>query len=415
MPLFQLAALFLTVVAAVAWINAKALRLPPGVAMLAAGLIGAAALYGLSILAPGLPGVANAVHVIAKVDFPETVVGYMLGFLLFAGAMQVDLHELKRRNLAVWTLATVGVLVSTVLVGGGVWLVAGALKLNLPLPWALVFGALISPTDPVAVLSTVKRGGLSAGLKAILQGEALFNDGVGIVVFLALLALASGGGANPGAAALEVAVKAGGGLLFGLAAGYVAIRAMRAVDDEVVEGVISLALATGVYAAADALNLSGPVAVVAAGLMMGGLEGRGATGAGRHAHLRAFWALIDEILNALLFFLLGLEMLVVAFDIRSAGLWLAAIPLVLLARLLIVLPWGAWFHFSGSERSPSLILTWGGLHGALSLALALSIPPVPAKPLILALTYAVVVFSVGVQGLTFAPLVAAANRAKNGS
>ena len=413
MSLFQLAALFLTVVAAVGWLNAKLLRLPPGVAMLAAGLIAAAALYGLSVLAPGLPGVANAVHVIAAVDFPRTVVGYMLGFLLFAGAMQVDLHELKRRRLAVWTLATVGVLVSTALVGGGVWLAAGALKLDLPLPWALVFGALISPTDPVAVLATVRRGGLSEGLKAILQGEALFNDGVGIVVFLALLALAGGGGADPGAAALSVAVKAGGGLVFGLAAGYGAVRALRSVDDEVVEGAISLALAAGVYAAADALGLSGPVAVVAAGLLMGDLEGRGATTRAGHAHLRAFWALIDEMLNALLFFLLGLEMLVVAFDIRSAGLWLATIPLVLAARLLIVLPWGAWFHFSGGERRPSLILTWGGLHGALSLALALSIPPVPEKPLILALTYAVVVFSVGVQGLTFAPLVAAANRSKD--
>ena len=410
MSLFQLAALFLTVVAVVSWLNAKLLRLPPGVAMLAAGLIGAAGLYGLSVLAPGLPGVAKAVHVIAAVDFPETVVGYMLGFLLFAGAMQVDLHELKRRRLAVWTLATVGVLASTALVGGGVWLAARGLKLNLPLPWALVFGALISPTDPVAVLSTVKHGGLSSGLKAILQGEALFNDGVGIVVFLALLALAAGGGADPAGAALSVAVKAGGGLLFGLAAGYGAIQALRTVDDEVAEGAISLALAAGVYAAADALHLSGPVAVVAAGLLMGDLEGRGATTKAGHAHLRAFWALIDEILNALLFFLLGLEMLVVAFDPRSAGLWLAAIPLVLVARLTIVLPWGAYFHLREAERRPSLLLTWGGLHGALSLALALSIPPVPEKALILALTYAVVVFSVGVQGLTFAPLVAWARK-----
>ena len=410
MSLFQLAALFLTVVAVVSWLNAKLLRLPPGVAMLAAGLIGAAGLYGLSVLAPGLPGVAKAVHVIAAVDFPETVVGYMLGFLLFAGAMQVDLHELKRRRLAVWTLATLGVLASTALVGGGVWLAAKALRLDLPLPWALVFGALISPTDPVAVLSTVKHGGLSSGLKAILQGEALFNDGVGIVVFLALLALATGGGADPAGAALSVAVKAGGGLLFGLAAGFLGLRAVRSSEDDAVQAAVSLAVAVGVYAGADALGLSGPVAVVAAGLMMGDLDGVGAAEAGRHRPLRAFWALVDEILNAVLFFLLGLEMLVVAFDPRSAGLWLAAIPLVLTARLAIVLPWGVWFHVREAERRPTLLLTWGGLHGALSLALALSIPPGPEKALILALTYAVVVFSVGVQGLTFAPLAAWARK-----
>jgi CPA1 family monovalent cation:H+ antiporter len=408
MSLFQLSALFLTLVAAVAWTNSRWLRLPPGVAMLAAGLIGAAALDAAKLLAPGASGVAGAIETIRRIDFAQTVVGYMLGFLLFAGAMQVDLHELRRRRLAVWTLATLGVLASTALVGGGVWLGAMALGLDLPLGWALVFGALISPTDPVAVLATVRHGGLSKGLKAILQGEALFNDGVGIVVFLALLALATGGAASPAQAAIEVAIKAGGGLLFGLICGYVTVRAMRMIDDYVVETALSLALAVGVYAGADALGLSGPIAVVAAGLMLGGLDA--ARGETPQRYLRAFWTLVDEILNALLFLLLGLELLVVPFDLRSAGLWLMAIPLVLLARLATVLPWGAYFHFRQAERGPSMILAWGGLHGALSLALALSIPPDPHRPLILSLTYAVVVFSVGVQGLTFGPLVDALRR-----
>ncbi len=231
MTLFQLAALFLTLVAATGWLNARLLRLPPGVAMLAAGLIGAGALTLLREAAPQAWGVAPLAKAIGGIDFAQTVVGYMLGFLLFAGAMQVDLNELRRRRLAVLTLATLGVLASTVLVGGGVWLAARALGLALPLSWAMVFGALISPTDPVAVLSTVKRGRVSPSLKAILQGEALFNDGVGIVVFLAMLSLAASGAADPGKAALMVAVKAGGGLVFGLAAGFLAVRAMRAVDD----------------------------------------------------------------------------------------------------------------------------------------------------------------------------------------
>jgi CPA1 family monovalent cation:H+ antiporter len=336
----------------------------------------------------------------------------MLAFLLFAGAMQVDLTELSRRRLAVWTLATVGVLASTALVGSGVWLAARALGLGLPLPWALVFGALISPTDPVAVISTVGRGHLSARLKAILQGEALFNDGVGIVVFLALVALASGDGAHPAGAALTVVIKAGGGLAFGLIAGFLALRAMRAIDDYGVEVAVSLALAAGVYSVADSLGLSGPIAVVAAGLLVGDTRAGATMRAETQRYLRAFWAVVDEILNAALFLLLGLEFLVVPFQPRFLGLWAAAVPLVLLVRLATVFPWGTYFHIREAERGASEILTWGGLHGALSLALALSIPNVTAKPLILSLTYAVVVFSVGVQGLSFGPLVARLNRTR---
>jgi CPA1 family monovalent cation:H+ antiporter len=400
---FQLAALFLSLVAAVGWLNARFLRLPSGVAMLLAGLSGALALNAATSLAPGTPMVAGAARAIERLDFPQAVVGYMLAFLLFAGAMQVDLGELRRRLGAVWTLATLGVLASTVLVGVGTWLAAQALGLPLPLSWALVFAALISPTDPVAVLATVRRGELSPGLKAILQGEALFNDGVGIVLFLALLALAKGGAADPARAALEVLVKAGGGLALGLAVGFVGRRAMRAIEDQAVAGAVSLAAACGTYAAADALGLSGPIAVVAAGLLMGDLhEGPAAS------HVRSFWAMVDEVLNALLFLMLGLQLLATPAEPRHAGLWLAAAALVLLARAAIVLPWGA--RLRRAERSPSLILTWGGIHGALSLALALTIPPGPYRPLIVSLTFAVVVFSVGVQGLTFGPLVDALGR-----
>ena len=408
---FQLAALFLTLVAVVGWLNVRLLRLPTGVAMLAAGLVGAFCLYAARAL--GLEAASGAVRLISLVDFPQTVVGYMLAFLLFAGAMQVDLKELRRRRIAVWTLATLGVLASTALVGGGVWLAARVLGLDLPLLWALVFGALISPTDPVAVLSTVRHGNLSARLKAVLQGEALFNDGVGIVVFLALAALAAGGHAGAADAAISVVVKSGGGLIFGLVASYLAVAAMRAIDDYAVEVSVSLALALGVYAAADALKLSGPIAVVAAGLLMGELGMGAAMSDTTQRYVRAFWTLIDEILNALLFLLLGLELLVLPVDPKSAGLSLIAIPLVLIVRLATVFPWGAYFHFRLAERGASLILAWGGLRGALCLALALGSPPSIYKPLILTVTYAVVVFSVAVQGLTFAPLVAALNRVRS--
>jgi CPA1 family monovalent cation:H+ antiporter len=410
MTLFQLAGLFLTLTAAVGWLNARLLRLPQGVTMLAAGLLGAIGLFAVRRLWPGLAGVDETVRIIADLDFPKTVVGYMLAFLLFAGAMRVDLSELRRRRLAVFTLATLGVLASIALVGGGVWLAARALGLSLALVWALVFAALISPTDPVAVLSIVRQGKLSKRLQAILQGEALFNDGVGIVIFLAILAVASeGAGADPAGAALQVLVQAGGGLVLGFAAAFLAIRAMAAIDDHAVEAMLSLALAAGLYAAAEALHLSGPIAVVAAGLLFGD-RARDVMSPASRGYLEAFWILLDEILNALLFFLLGLELLVVPFHPQFLGLWAVAIPLVLVARFAVVAPWGAYFHLRDGERGPSLILTWGGLHGALSLALALSIPAGPEKPLLLSMTYAVVVFSVAVQGLTFGPLVAALGR-----
>jgi monovalent cation:H+ antiporter, CPA1 family len=408
---FDLAAIFISLVAVVGWANTRWLRLPPSVAMLAVGVAGALLLTALRH-APAVAPLASALlKPIARVNFPETVVGYMLAFLLFAGSMQVDLEELRRRHAEVVSLATLGVLASTVIVGFGVWAAAGALHLPVSLPWAFVFGALISPTDPVAVLATVKTGSLSKPLQAVLQGEALFNDGVGIVVFLAALAFATAGrSVAPGMAAVEVLGQAVGGLLLGAGSGFVVVRAMRAIDDYAVEVALSLALAAGVYAAGQALHVSGAIAAVAAGLMIGDSGIRTAMSDLTRRYVQGFWTLVDEILNALLFLLLGLETAVLPLDVRHLGLCAAAIPLVLVARLATVLPWGAWYRFRMQERGASLILAWGGLRGALSLALALQAPPGPARAALLSATYAVVVFAVVVQGLSFAPLVGALKR-----
>lgn len=409
MSAFDVAALFLGVVAAVGWLNVKALRLPPAVAMLLVGLVGSVAALLLKVSAPFAYQYAS--RTVAGVDFSRTVVGYMLAFLLFAGALQVDLSELRRRRLSVLTLATLGVLASTLIVGFGVFYVGRALRLPLPLPYAFVFAALISPTDPVAVLATVRNGRLAASLRAILQGEALFNDGVGIVVFLAALAFAAGGAAPAPAVAIgTVLVQGAGGLALGSGGAALAVLAMRAIDDYAVEVAITLALAAGVYAAGQALHVSGAIAAVAAGLIVGDHGVRIAMSDLTRRYVQGFWTLVDEILNALLFLLLGLEFTVLPLDLRHAGLWLAAIPLVLAARLAIVFPWGAYFRFHHGERGPSLVLAWGGLRGALSLALALQIPDGPARPTILSVTYAVVVFSVLIQGLTFGPLVEALAR-----
>jgi CPA1 family monovalent cation:H+ antiporter len=407
MTAFDLAAVFLALIGLTGWLNARFLHMPPAAAMVLGGLLGAGFLLIVGQSAPAPNAATALVHSIEALDFPRTVIGYMLAFLLFAGAMQVNLAELRKRLLAIATLATLGVAASTTIVGLGLWLVGHALGLPLPLPWALVFGALISPTDPIAVLAAVRQGSLSKGLEAVLQGEALFNDGVGIVVFSAALAIASSGAdLHPGAAVLHVAIEAIGGLALGWATAWITIRSMRAIDDYAVEVSLSLALAVGVYALASALHLSGPIAVVVAGLMVGDCAGRGMMSEVTQKHLKDFWTLIDENLNAMLFLLLGLELLVIPFDIRLGGLWIVAILLVVLTRALVVFPWGVYFRFRHQEQGASLLLTWGGLHGALSLAMALSVPAGEPRKVVLSTTFAVVIFSVLTQGLTFGRLAA---------
>jgi CPA1 family monovalent cation:H+ antiporter len=401
MTTFQLAALFLALVGAAGWVNARLLRWPSATVMVIAGILNAGLLLLVEGIAPS-SGARPVVSALERLDFPQAVMGYMLAFLLFAGAMQVDLAELRRRRLSVWTLATLGVVASTVIVGVGLWAVARPLGLPLGLDWAFVFGALISPTDPIAVLAAVREGKLSKVLQVVLQGEALFNDGVGIVVFTAALAVAAGGGAiNPLATVGQVIGQAAGGLVLGLILGGLVIRAMRAIDDYAVEVTLSLALATGAFAVAQWLHVSGAIAVVAAGLLMGDSGLRTAMSDTTQRYVRGFWTLVDEILNGLLFLLLGLEILVIPFDPRLVGLWAAALVLVLAARFAVVQPWGAYFQLRQKQRHAGLVLAWGGLHGALSLAMALSVPRGPAQPLILSTTFAVVIFSVVVQGLTF--------------
>lgn len=403
---FELVAVLMSIVALAGWANIKTLRLPHGVAMLMAGLMAALSLFGLQAFFPTFVLVQQISDVINRVDFVDTVVGYMLAFLLFAGAMQVDLTELRRRWISVGLLAWLGVLGSIAIVGVGLWLFSGWLGLPMSLPWALVFGALISPTDPVAVLATVRQVRLSKTLTVILQGEALFNDGVGIVAFTALVAIATGAAdVSPAHAVRDVALEALGGLAFGMATSWAVIRLMGTLDDFAVEVSMTIALAMGVYAGAQALGLSGAIAVVGAGMLFGGEQAKRAVAGETERYLVAFWTLVDEILNALLFLLLGVEMITVPFRTHQLGLLLLAIPLVLAARFAVVAPWGALYRFREAERGPTLILGWGGLHGALSLALALTLPAGPERTLILSITYAVVAFSIVVQGLTFTPLV----------
>lgn len=404
-------AVFLLLITAVGWINARFLHLSSSVAMLGAGMAGAVVLLAGQVLIKPFWGFNDVGALVKQLNFTDTVMDGMLGFLLFAGGLQVDLAEIRKRRLAIWTLATVGVLASTAIVGVGLWGVSRAVGLSLPLAWALAFGALISPTDPIAVLSAMRQGAVSRRLGPVLLGEALFNDGMGFVVFTTAAAFAATGAIpHPLVLAGTIVLEAGGGLILGVAAAASVLLALRRIDDPVVDVIATIALALGVYVAAGLLHLSGPIAAAAAGLWMGGFDGRGATSEQGRRYITVFWDVIDQLLNAALFLLLGLQVFVLPFRWTEINLWLAGLGLALAARLLVVAPWGAFFRLRNEERGASLILTWGGLRGAVSFALALSLPPGPYRATVLSITFFVVVFSIVVQGLTFAPLAARLRR-----
>jgi CPA1 family monovalent cation:H+ antiporter len=403
LSLFDLAAIFLGLSAVIGWLNLKLLRLPTGVAMLIVGLATTLALVSIDRLAPGL-GLDRAMgQIVRQVDFSAAVLRFMLAYLLFAGAMHVDFEALKQRGWTAAVLATFGVVISAGVIGGGFWLIARWIDVPLSFAWALVFGVLISPTDPVGVLATLKRTSLVADIRALIEGEALFNDGVGVVLFGAAVTLAMGGGTvAPLPIAGQVLLQAGGGGLLGLAMGLLAIRAMRSIDDYVVEVGITLALATGVYALAQALSLSGPIAVVVAGLMLGRHSVREAMSEQTRRYTRAFWTIVDENLNGVLFLLVGLEVFTLKFDRLVDVLAAAAIPLIFVGRWAAMAGPSALLGALDGGVKPGLVavLTWAGVRGGLSVAMALSLPPSRERAIILATTYVVVVFSIIAQSLS---------------
>jgi Na+:H+ antiporter len=406
LSLLEIAALLLVLSAAFAWINVRFIGLPQTIGLLVMALLVSLALILIDRLFPGSNLRETVTQAVAQIDFFDTLMRGMLAFLLFAGALHVDFGLLKNVRWPVGVLATIGVLISTALVGGSVWLAAGALGVELPLPWALVFGALISPTDPVAVLSLLKSVRIPERLEMKIAGESLFNDGVGVVVFAVLLSVAAQGEPDLVAAAEVFLVEGVGGIVLGLVAAFIAVRAMQAIDDYSTEILLSLALVTGVYALASALHTSGPLAVVVAGLLVGNRGAASAMSETTRRHLFEFWEVIDELLNAVLFLLIGLEVLVIGIHPTFLGLALAAIPLVLFARFVaVVVPLGIPALRRAFSRGSVPVLTWGGVRGGISVALALSIAPGPFREPILVATYSVVIFSVIVQGLTIRGLV----------
>jgi CPA1 family monovalent cation:H+ antiporter len=329
--------------------------------------------------------------------------------MLFAGALHVDWGKLKNRAPTVAALATVGVLISTAIVGTALWLAAGWLGTPIPLAWALVFGALISPTDPVAVLSTLKSVRVPEDLQVEMSGEALLNDGVGVVLFTILLAAAAEpqtGDFDLGQAMRLLLVEALGGAVFGLLVGHATYRAMRAIDDYTIDVLITLAAVMATYSLAGKLHLSGPIAVVCAGILIGERGPRDAMSEATQRYVFGFWTLGDALLNIVLFLLIGLEVLVLRPGQGVTTVALMAIPIVLVARwVAVALPVTALRFAMSFRKGTILVLTWGGVRGGISIALVLSMPDFPQRPMVLAATYAIVIFSVVIQGLTLGSLV----------
>jgi CPA1 family monovalent cation:H+ antiporter len=385
-------------------INYLFLRLPSSIGILVVALAASLGVLGLDLLFPGLGMVETTRGIVNDLEFSDALLEGMLGLLLFAGALHVKVEDLREQWLVVLLMATIGVGLSTVIVGFGFSWITG-----MPLLVALVFGALITPTDPVAVLGVLRQAKLPKALETKIAGESLFNDGVGYVVFLILLGLAfptgGGHGADMSDAGVLFVQEAIGGIALGLVLGWLTFRVMRRIDDYSLEVLITLGLAFGGYELAVALHVSAPLMAVCAGLLIGDVGAKHGMSEETRRYVSFFWNMIDEILNSVLFLMIGFEVFAVAFNLDNLKAGAFAIALALLARLTAVaVPVLMIRPFREFSRGVIPIMTWGGLKGGISVALALSLPESEWKPVILAATYLVVVFSIIVQGLTVAPL-----------
>lgn len=399
---FDVAAIIVTLAALLSWLNSKFLPLSNVAGLLALSASGSALLIVARLVFPHADLFAGVENLLRNINFADVVMDGILAFLLFAGALSIDVPALQRRRVPVAFLAIAGTTASSLIVGAAMWAFARGIGVDLSLAWALVFGAVISPTDPVAVMSTLKTVKMPERLRIELQGESLFNDGIGIVLFTLFLRIALGAEDNGVATGLELlVVEAGGGIALGLATGWIAYRAVRSIDDYKIEIMISLALAMSTYALAKALHVSGPLSVVAAGLLLGHRGPADAMSERTQRYVFGVWNVLDEMLNSILFLLLGLQLTRVAFSAGALTLAVGAIPIVLLARLLsLAAPILVTPRLAKSAARNVPFLTWAGVRGGVSVALALSIPASDAQPIILSATYAVVLFSILVQGST---------------
>ena len=402
MSALDAAAILVTLAAVLGYLNYRFLKLPHTIGLTIIGALASLLVIAVDSLLPGMHLSLAERRFLAQIDFHKTLMEGLLSFLLFAGALHVDLSRLLERKAAIFAMATLGVMLSTLLVALGFKAITTFFGLEIPFLWCLVFGALISPTDPVAVLGILKSAKVPPLLETKVAGESLFNDGVGVVVFsIVVTAAVSGGDFSVVDGGILFLKEAIGGCLFGALIGALAFWAMRSIDEHNLEVLITLALVMGGYALALHLHVSGPVAMAVAGLLIGNHGTRLAMSETTRQHLGSFWSLLDEVLNSVLFLLIGLEVVAISLDLPHLTIGAFAIVAVLLARAIAVgLPVLVLQRFSPFTKGAYPIMVWAGLRGGISIALALSLPEGAIKNTIVTATYVVVLFSVVVQGTT---------------
>jgi CPA1 family monovalent cation:H+ antiporter len=405
--LLDISAVLLTLAALFGYLNHRFVGLPTTIGIMIITMVISLAMVLLGML--GLHGGEDtALALLHGVDFDDTLMNGMLSFLLFAGALHVDLAELARHRNIIAALATGGVVFTTFAVGTLAWLLLPMLGIALDYGYCLLLGALIAPTDPVAVLAIMRTANVPRSLQTKVAGESLFNDGVALVMFLVIAGtVLSGDAVTLASVAKLFAIEAVGGVVYGLVIGWICFYMLKSVDNYQIEVLLTLALVMGGYALATRLHVSGPLAMVVAGLHIGNRGRRDAMSERTREHLDNFWELIDEILNSVLFLLIGLEVLAIAGDLRVLAAGLLIIPVVLLARFVSVsVPVALLRRYQQFSPGVVRVLTWGGLRGGISVALALSLPASEARDLLVTIAYVVVVFSIVVQGLTIRHVVA---------
>ncbi|MBM6549899.1 cation:proton antiporter [Marinomonas ostreistagni] len=401
LSVLEVSAIFLSITALLAYVNHRFIGLPTTIGVMVISIVVSIGAIFMGFL--GFDQLINyEVSLLDQLDFTEVLLDGMLSMLLFAGALHVNVNDLRRYKLPIGLLAIVGTLISTVLIATALYYLVPVIGFELPFIWCLLFGALISPTDPIAVMGILQSAGAPKSIETVIAGESLFNDGIGVVVFVLLLGILTSGDIPTAESVLHtLSVEAGGGIVFGLVLGAILNLLLKGIDSYQEEVLLTLAGVIGGYTLASHWHLSGPLAMVMVGLMVGNHGRSWAMSDQTRHYVDLFWELIDEILNAALFVLIGLEVVMISY---SGNLMLAAgltILIALAARLIVVgltttafrsqlkLPSGAW-----------KVLTWGGLRGGISVALVLQLPASEERDMLLALTYAVVIFSILVQGLS---------------
>ncbi|MCL4136528.1 UNVERIFIED_CONTAM: hypothetical protein GTU68_061019 [Idotea baltica] len=411
MDLFTISSIIISLSALFGYINIKWLKLPTTIGLMVVAILFTLVLFASAQVDARLLHMAESL--IGQIDFGHVLLDVLLGFLLFAGAMHTNFDQLRVQRWPVLVFSTLGVITSTILIGYAVCFIFSALGFHVELIACFLFGALISPTDPIAVLGILKKAGVPKKLETKIVGESLFNDGVGVVVFLTIMSIAGvdgGHGAHGDATMSSVIQLFGqeviGGIILGGLLGYATYRLLKSIDDYDIEVMITLACVMGGYSLAHYLGMSAPLAMVVAGLIVGNDTVRGtAMSDTTEQYVDKFWELMDMLMNAILFVLIGLELLIIDFDPKFVTAGVISIVIVLVARYIsLFLPVRFFRKRLQFVRNTTLIMTWGGLRGGISIALALSLPEEMNRDLFLTVTYAVVIFSIIVQGLSVGKL-----------